>query len=72
MSNRVERLSEQARALPPQDRIALVEDVLESLDHADSDIDRRWAREASDRLTAYRRGELAAKDLGTIVAKYRP
>jgi putative addiction module component len=46
--------------------------VLESLDHADSDIDRRWAREASDRLTAYRRGELAAKDLGTIVAKYRP
>ena len=63
---------ERARALPPEDRIALVEDVLDSLDSADPDIDRRWAREASDRLAAYRRGELAAKDLADIVAKYRP
>jgi hypothetical protein len=54
-------LTEQARALPPQGRIALVEDVLDSLDRADPDTDRLWAREASDRLAAYRRGELAAK-----------
>jgi hypothetical protein len=49
-----------------------VEDVLDSLDRADPDIDQLWAREASERLAAYRRGELAAKDLGDIVAKYRP
>jgi putative addiction module component (TIGR02574 family) len=71
MSDEAKTLIEQARALPPRDRIALVEDVLDSLDRADPEIDGLWAREASDRLTAYRRGELAANDLGDIVAKYR-
>ena len=71
MSNKTKTLIEQARALSPQDRIALVEEVLDSLDSADPDIDQRWAREASDRLAAYRRGELTAKDLSDIVAKYR-
>ena len=57
--------------LRPEDRIALDKDVLDSLNRADPDIDQLWAREASDRLAAYRRGELAAKDLGAIVGKYR-
>jgi putative addiction module component (TIGR02574 family) len=72
MSIDAKTLIEQARALLPQDRIALVEHVLDSLDRADPGIDQMWAREASDRLAAYRRGELAAKDLGDVVAKYRP
>ena len=72
MSNNARTLFEQARALPLQDRIALVEDVLDSLDRADPEVDRLWAREASDRLAAYRRGELAATDLRDIIAKYRP
>jgi putative addiction module component (TIGR02574 family) len=72
MANEVKTLIEQARALPPQERIALVEDVLDSLDHADQGLDRLWAREASDRLAAYRCGEIAAKDLDDVVAKYRP
>ena len=72
MSDNAKTLIEQARSLPPQDRIALVEDVLASLDGADSAIDQMWAREASDRLAAYRRGELAAKNLADIVAKFRP
>ena len=63
MSNNAKTLIEQARALPPQGRIALVEDMLDSLDSADPGIDQMWARQASDRLAAYRRGELAAKDL---------
>jgi putative addiction module component (TIGR02574 family) len=71
MNNKAKALIERARGLSPEDRIALVEDVLDSLDLADPEIDRLWAREASDRLAAYRRGELAAKDLDAIVAKYR-
>jgi putative addiction module component (TIGR02574 family) len=71
MNNDAKTLIEQARALPPQDRIALVEDVLDSLDRTDPGIDQLWAREASDRLAAYRRGELAAKDLSDIIAKYQ-
>jgi putative addiction module component (TIGR02574 family) len=65
-------LIERVRALPPEDRIALVEDVLDSLDHPDPAIDRLWAREAADRVAACRRGEVAAKELSTVVAKYRP
>ena len=72
MRNEAKTLTERACALPPEDRIALVEDVLDSLDQADPDIDQLWAREATDRLAAYRRGELAAKDLSEVVAKYRP
>ena len=72
MSNETKTLIERARALSPEDRIALVEDVLDSLDRADPDIDRLWAREATDRMAAYRRGELSAKDLSDVVAKYRP
>ncbi len=71
MSDETKSLIERARALPPEDRIALVEDVLDSLDRADPHIDHLWAREASDRVAAYRRGELAARGLGAIVAKYR-
>ena len=44
MSNEAKTLIEQARALPPQDRIALVEDILDSLDHTDPYIDQLWAR----------------------------
>jgi Putative addiction module component len=71
MSDRAKMLTEEARALPAQDRIALVEEVLDSLDHADPDIDQFWLREASDRLAAFRRGELAAKDLSDIVVRYQ-
>lgn len=72
MDNDAKTLIERARALSPKDRIALVEGVLDSLDHADPNIDQLWAREAADRVAAYRRGELAARDLSDIVAKYRP
>jgi putative addiction module component (TIGR02574 family) len=72
MNAKAKALGEQARELSPQDRIALVEDVLDSLDQADPNIDRLWAKEAGERLAAYRRGEIAARDLSDIVAKYRP
>ena len=68
MSNEAKTLIERVRALPPEDRIALVEEVLDSLDRADPDIEQLWTREATDRVAAYRRGELAAKDLSDVVA----
>ncbi|MFO1083080.1 MAG: addiction module protein [Reyranellaceae bacterium] len=71
MSNEAKTLIERAHALPPEERSALVEEVLDTLDRADPDIDRLWAHEATDRVAAYRRGELAARDLSDVVAKYR-
>jgi Putative addiction module component len=72
MNDKAKILSEQAQALGPEDRIALVEDVLDSLDRVDPTVERLWAREARERLVAYRLGDLAARDLYDIVAKYRP
>jgi putative addiction module component (TIGR02574 family) len=70
MNAKAKALAERARELSPEDRVALVEDVLDSLDRADPAIDRLWAKEARDRLTAYRNGEIAATDLSDIIAKY--
>ena len=72
MNDLTKALSAQARELSPSDRIALVEDVLDSLDRTDSRVDELWTAEVKDRLAAYRRGELAARDLRDIIAKYRP
>lgn len=50
-----------ALALPSEERAALADRLLQSLDEDDqSEIDRLWAREAEDRLAAYDRGEIQA------------
>lgn len=51
---------EQALRLRPDERIAVVDGLLKSLDVPDKDLDRIWAEEALRRLTAYRAGELKA------------
>jgi len=63
-------LSECARALPPLERLVLVDDILGSLDETTPDIDRLWASEAEDRLAAWRRGEVRAIPLADVLRKY--
>ena len=72
MTDAAKRLSDAARNLPPNDRLELVEQLLDSLDASDSAVDRLWATEAEDRLAAYRRGEIEAVPLADVLAKYRP
>lgn len=71
MNETVKSLSERARSLPPTERLQLVEDILGSLDEADPAIDRLWAREAEDRLDAWRRGEVRTVPLDEVLRKYR-
>ena len=71
MSQTTKALSEQAVQLPPVERMALVEHILDSLDAPDPSMDALWAREADDRLAAYRRGEVRAVALSDVLAKYR-
>ena len=65
-----ETLSAQAVQLPPEDRMALVERILDSLDEPDASVDALWAKEADDRLTACQRGEVSAVALSEVIAKY--
>ncbi len=71
MSHTTKALSEQAVQLPPVERMALVERILDSLDAPDPSMEALWAREADDRPAAYRRGEVCAVALSDVLAKYR-
>ncbi|MDH4188627.1 MAG: addiction module protein [Betaproteobacteria bacterium] len=71
MSEATKTLSMQARKLSPSERLKLVDEILASLDEPDASIDRLWAKEAEDRLAAYRRGDIKAIPLEQVLAKYR-
>ena len=49
-----------ALGLPAPERAALIEALISSLDQPDPRIDELWAKEAEDRLTAFRSGEMDA------------
>ncbi len=70
MTTTAEALSAQAAQLPPAERMQVVERILDSLDQPDAALDTFWAHEASDRLAAYRRGEINAVALSDVIAKY--
>ena len=71
MSQAAEALSAQAAKLPPEERVEVVERILDSLDQPNVTLDGLWAKEADDRLTAYRRGEIKAVALSDVIARYR-
>ncbi len=71
MTEAAKNLSMQARKLSPAERLELVDELLTSLDESDPSIDRLWAKQADDRLAAYRRGEPKAIPLQEVLAKYR-
>ncbi|MDO8906482.1 addiction module protein [Hydrogenophaga sp.] len=64
-------LSAQALQLPPDERLALVDQLLATLDEPDASLDALWANEAESRLAAYRRGEIQATSLSDVIAKYQ-
>ena len=66
-----ETLSAQAAQLAPEERIQLVERILNSLDQPDAALDALWANDANDRLAVYRRGEIKAVGLPDVIAKYQ-
>jgi putative addiction module component (TIGR02574 family) len=65
------QLCDQALQLPPAERMALVDQILDTLDESDSALDAQWAQEAESRLAAYRRGEVQAITLNEVIAKYQ-
>jgi len=71
MTEAAKELSAKARKLSPAERLELVDELLASLDEPDPQIDRLWAKEAEERLAAYRRGEIKAVPLQEVLAKYR-
>lgn len=71
MTTAAESLSAQIVQLPPAERMEVIERVLDSLDQPDAALDALWAKEADDRLAAYRRGEIKTLALSDVIAKYQ-
>ena len=68
MNAKTKALSEEARKLSPEERIALIEDLQRSLIPLDPEIERAWVDEARSRLDAYRRGEIEAIPFEEVIA----
>lgn len=68
MSESAKTILHQALELPSNDRAALVEDLIASLDKPDPALDAIWLKEAENRLAAYRAGELGAIDAERVFA----
>ncbi len=66
MSASAENLLRQALQLPPNDRAALVEGLITSLDKPDPELDALWLKEAESRMAAFRSGELDAVDADQV------
>ena len=64
-------LSAQAMQLSPNERLALVGQLLDTLDEPDESLDALWAKEAESRLAAYRSGAVKAIALSDVIAKYQ-
>ena len=61
-----------ALSLPQETRAALAEELLDSLDEqSQQEIDALWAREAEDRVLAFKRGEIAAIPADEVFAALR-
>jgi putative addiction module component (TIGR02574 family) len=71
MTIAAETPSAQAAQLPPAERMEVVERILDSLDQPDAALDALWAKEADNRLAAYRGGEVKAVALSEVIAKYQ-
>ena len=69
MTKSTEDLVLLAKRLPPAERIALIEALLESMDATDPGRDAKWVAEAESRLEAYVAGELEAVDAEALMAR---
>lgn len=69
MAASAKSILDQALKLPANDRAALVENLILSLDRPDSSLDAQWLKEAEDRLAAYQSGELGAVDIEQVFSE---
>ena len=69
MTQIAEKLYREALGLSPNERVGLVEELLNSLDKTDATIDSQWASEAESRLRGYRAGEIESYPSDEVFAE---
>ena len=71
MNKRVDILASDAALLPKEDRLALVERIMETVYPTDPDVDAAWIQECEARTAAYERGEVETFDADEVLAELR-
>ncbi len=71
MGPKAKNLLKEALDLPPIERAALADQLLNSLDRPDEALDEVWRKEIAARLRAYRSGAAATVSAEEILAEYR-
>ena len=72
MTKNVKPLLDRARVLKPDEKLELVNALLEDLDRPDPAIEKAWGGEAKRRLAAMRSGRMRSYSLAQVFAKYKP
>ena len=70
MTDLVTELAAQGRTLPPEERVRLLDLLLESLDEPpNTEIERAWSAEITRRVAAHERGEGTLFDAEEVMAE---
>ena len=69
MAKSAEELVSSAKRLPPSERAALIEALLDSMDAPDAVVDERWVEEAESRTKAFDAGDLESIDAEVVVSR---
>ena len=70
MPDRVEEIAAQGRTLPPEERLRLMDLLLESLEEAATpSIEKAWEAEIERRVLAHERGEGELYDVEAVMAE---
>jgi putative addiction module component (TIGR02574 family) len=71
MEMQIDKLVSQIRALPEEDKLRLLEVILNELERPDPEIDHVWANEARKRWNAYKAGRLSTISYEELISNYR-
>ena len=71
MTSKAKQLAKEALHLSPNERAALADTLLISLDRPDPKIDALWKIEVEKRLSAYKSGTMKAVPLSKVLMNYR-
>lgn len=71
MNIRVEEFIEQARSMTQEERITALDALQELVVPPNAAWQEKWAKESSDRVAAYERGEIQADDFDIVMERLR-
>lgn len=64
-------IKEEALSLDPIAKIQLIDELIQSLDLPDKELDKLWLDEAQSRIEAYEKGEMKAVSAQEVFAKFK-